>query len=70
MTNSFIPLSQPWLELLTILVISISSKIRNANRCMPPCARLTPHTADLSAHIEVSKPPTYVFGTIPLVGRQ
>ena len=27
-----------------------------------------PHTADFLAHMWVTKPPTYVFGTLPLVG--
>ena len=35
-----------------------------------PCAWLAPHTADLLAHMWVTKPLTHVFETLPLVSGQ
>ena len=39
-------------------------------RRIRPCAWLAPHTPDLLANMWVTKPPTYVFGNLPLVGGQ
>ena len=41
---------------------------RALTRRIPSCACLAPHTANFLAHMWITKPPTYVFGTLTLVG--
>ena len=67
----FAILSQPLLVLINHLGGSCNfSKVMNTNLAHAAMLMVSFYTADLSTHMWVTKPPTYVFRILPLVGGQ
>ena len=71
MSDNGMLLSQPLLVPLNHLGdFSTLARSRALTRRIPPCAWLAPRTTNLLTRMRVTKPPTYVFGSPPLIDGQ